>query len=224
MRRWNQFAGHGSLGGGGGGHGHEHDHTSDHSHDQGEVDGVDLFPQIAMDRVRCLNERTHGMGKSCLKPYEKRLDHRTHLLSDEDDPECIIHVPFTESIRLVGLCICGNNDDTAPKHVKVFVNREDIDFSLAEDLKADMELKDLHRDVSADIFYFPPRNGKFTTCHSLTLYVSDNYGGDSTRINFIGFRGVATKLKRQVVHAVYELYDVPESNSIDAAAAPQIGK
>ena len=58
---------------------------------------------------------------------------------------------------------------------------------------------------------------------SLTLYVSDNWGGECTRINFVGFRGVATKLKRQVVHAVYELYDVPESNALDAKAAPKMG-
>ena len=202
-RNWERFAGHS----GSGGHGHEHDHTSDHSHDQGEVDGIDLFPQIDMDKVRCLNDR-RSSGKCCLKPYAKRLDHRTYLLSEEDDPEVILHVPFTEGVRLAGICICADDNTNAPRNVKIFVNREDVDFGLAEDLKADLYLKDMHKDVSADVFYFPrtfffcfclclstyvtnsrctaANNGKFTTCHSITIYVEDNWGGDETRINYIG--------------------------------------
>jgi hypothetical protein len=150
-RNWDRFAGHS----GSGGHGHEHDHMSDHSHDQTQVDGVDLFPQIAIDKVRCANERRSGTGKFCLKPYAKRLDHRKYLISEEDDPEVILHVPFTEAVRLAGICICANDDTSAPKNVKIFVNRDDIDFGLAEDLKADLYLKDMHKDVSADVFYFP---------------------------------------------------------------------
>ena len=202
-RNWNLFAGHS----GSGGHGHDHDHTSDHSHDQGEVDGVDLFPQIDMDKVRCLNDR-RSSGKCCLKPYAKRLDHTTYLLSEEDDPEIILHIPFTEAVRLAGICICADDNTNAPRNVKIFVNRDDVDFGLAEDLKADLYLKDMHKDVSADVIYFPrtfylyvlftsnddktlllqytAKNGKFTTCHSITIYVEDNWGGDETRINYIG--------------------------------------
>lgn len=174
--------------------------------------------------MRCLNERRKDTGKFCLKPYSKRLDHRQYLLSEEDDPECILHVPFTEGVRLAGICVAAENADTAPRHLKIFVNRDDIDFGLAEDLKADMELKDMHRDVSAEVFYFPPRNGKFSTCHSLTIYVADNWGGDATRINYVGFKGVSTKLKRKVVEAVYEIRGVPETNTANATASPQVGK
>ena len=159
-RNWERFAGHS----GSGGHGHEHDHTSDHSHDQGEVDGIDLFPQIDMDKIRCLNDR-RSSGKCCLKPYAKRLDHRTYLLSEEDDPEVILHVPFTEGVRLAGICICADDNTNAPRNVKIFVNREDVDFGLAEDLKADLYLKDMHKDVSADVFYFPRR----FLCSSLSI-------------------------------------------------------
>eukprot|EP00938_MAST-03A_sp_MAST-3A-sp1_P004915 g4915.t1 len=185
-RNWERFAGHS----GSGGHGHEHDHTSDHSHDQGEVDGVDLFPQIDMDKVRCLNDR-RSSGKCCLKPYAKRLDHRTYLLSEEDDPEVILHVPFTEGVRLAGICICADDNTNAPRNVKIFVNREDVDFGLAEDLKADLYLKDMHKDVSADVFYFPR------------------------------FKGIATNLKRQVVHAVYELRSVEDvTKTFASSGAP----
>jgi len=221
MRRWNTYTGHI----GAGGHDHSHDASSDHTHDIEETEGVDLFPQIAMDKVQCLNERNTGIGKFCLKPYAKRLDHSRFLLSDEDDAECILHIPFSEAVRCTGICICADDNGTAPRIAKIFVNRNDVDFSLAEELKADMKLTDMHRDVSAEVFYFTPRSGKFTTCHSLTIYVSDNWGGDSTRINYIGFKGINTKLKRQIVHAVYEVRGCPSENqTLASSAAPQLGK
>jgi len=196
-RNWERFAGHS----GSGGHGHEHDHTSDHSHDQGEVDGIDLFPQIDMDKVRCLNDR-RSSGKCCLKPYAKRLDHRTYLLSEEDDPEVILHVPFTEGVRLAGICICADDNTNAPRNVKIFVNREDVDFGLAEDLKADLYLKDMHKDVSADVFYFPRTFFFVFVCVSLltsrTLDVPQRIMASSRRVIALQFMlkiiGVVTRL------------------------------
>ena len=53
-------------------------------------------------------------------------------------------------------------------------------------------------------------NGKFTTCHSITIYVEDNWGGDETRINYIGmllYSSLLTKLSLLLLTFPY-LYQV----------------
>lgn len=60
--------------------------------------------------VRCLNESAPGSGLSCLKPWDKRRDPQPRLESEEDDPELIIYVPFTQVRGLacgVGRCSRG---------------------------------------------------------------------------------------------------------------------
>lgn len=47
-------------------------------------------------RVRCLNESAPGSALNCLKPWDKRRDPEPFLESEEDDPELIIFVPFTQ--------------------------------------------------------------------------------------------------------------------------------
>lgn len=46
--------------------------------------------------VRCLNESVPGGALNCLKPWDKRRDPQPRLESEEDDPELIIFVPFTQ--------------------------------------------------------------------------------------------------------------------------------
>lgn len=54
--------------------------------------------------VRCLNERTPGGALNCLKAWDRRRDMEPRLESEEDDPELIIFVPFTQvhSLRRTG--------------------------------------------------------------------------------------------------------------------------
>ena len=53
--------------------------------------------------------------------------------------------------------------------------------------------------------YYFCRRDKFNTVSSVTIFVSDNYGADTTRINFIGFKGEFGKGKRRAVEAIYEV-------------------
>lgn len=46
--------------------------------------------------ARCLNESTPGGVLNCLKSWNKRRDPQPRLESEEDDPELIIFVPFTQ--------------------------------------------------------------------------------------------------------------------------------
>ena len=99
----------------------------------------------------------------------------------------------------------GGDDDCSPSNVKFMVNRDDVDFTNAADLPAaqTVELIAEHAaQVGAD---YPLKQHKFNNVTSLTIFVTDSYGGDSTRINFLGFKGTGTGIRhREVAECVYE--------------------
>lgn len=91
---------------------------------------VVLHPQ-----VRCLNEAEAGLCKHVFKPWDQRLSTEgPSLRSDEDDPELLIHVPFTGAVKLQAITVIGGPDGASPAKLKVFVNRDDLDFSTAGQL------------------------------------------------------------------------------------------
>ena len=99
---------------------------TDHSHDLGDDGGISLIESVDIESVRCLNEAVHGSCKTIIKHYEvslscPRLNTRRcpvssdpkpfppfqdrdnaepYMESNEDDVEMIMHVPFTEGVRL----------------------------------------------------------------------------------------------------------------------------
>ena len=188
------------------GHGHTHD-VYDHSHDEqlNMVGEEPLLRQIDLDHITCLNESTAGSGKNPFKPFDDRTTDEPYLESDADE-QLLLHIPFTEAVTLKSVCFVGHTDGQAPRNVKMWANREahDIDFETAEEAKADQEITQLHEDYEGTCFYFCKRN-KFNTVSSVTFFISDNYGADTTRINFIGFKGGDGKGKRRAVEAIYEV-------------------
>jgi len=124
----------------------------------------------------------------------------------------------------------GNETDatSAPFTCKVFANRTDLDFDTARDLEADATIELLppehlvevqtSDEVGGGTLDFPLRPAsKFKMCTSITIFFGDNYaqkmaeagGGDEcdgipTEINYIGFKGTGTSVKRVAVECVYE--------------------
>jgi hypothetical protein len=69
----------------------------------------------------------------------------------------------------------------------VFGNRDDVHFDNADDL-APLQEFSLHPDPAGELDY-PTKASKFQNLHSLTIYVKDNHGGDTTKIHYIGLSG-----------------------------------
>lgn len=90
-------------------------------------------------------------------------------------------------MKLYSILIRTSSDSDAPRTIKLFKNREDIDFSIAEDLKADESLE--HNNSTSDIMEYPLKRAIFSNVRSITLFILDNYGDDVTRISYIGLRG-----------------------------------
>ncbi|RQM19756.1 hypothetical protein B5M09_002198 [Aphanomyces astaci] len=188
-----------------GDHDHSHDHA--HSHEVEDAEGDSLFQYIDTSKVRVLNaldedHRTHPFKSAALK---KSKD--TFLESNEDDPELILYIPFTEAVSIKSICISGGEDGLHPKSVKLFSNREDIDFSNATELPPLQKL-DLVEDSDAHINY---------PLH-ITLFFDASFGGDQTRVYYIGLKGESKKWRHGVVECVYESRPQFSDHKIPGAA------
>ncbi|XP_020528853.1 PITH domain-containing protein 1 isoform X4 [Amborella trichopoda] len=160
-----------------------HDHSCE-DHDCGSQ--WSLYKHIDIPKVSALNEATAGSVKSIFKAWELRLDtSKGFLESNEGDPELLIFIPF--------------------------INRDNIDFSDAQDMTPLQEWE-LAENLQGMLEY-QTRYSRFQSVGSLTLHFPDNFGGDSTQIYYIGLRGEATQLKRDVVATiVYEVMPNPSDH------------
>jgi hypothetical protein len=139
------------------GHSHDHEHAGDDL-------GLSLRKFVDVDRVTCLNEDVEGSARAVLgKFHEERMSSRPVLLSPPGDPELLLHVPFTEAVTVQSITVRNNHraadgavadvgDDARneaavpppsqqPRRIKMFVDRDTMDFDDARDLDAEQELE-----------------------------------------------------------------------------------
>jgi len=222
------------------------DHCTGHSHDHGDHSSGDdlgrsLRPQIDLDGVRCLNEEIPNSGRQVLKFHEDRLTMIPYLKSQEDDPELLLYIPFTEAVIVQSISIqsldSGNprGQETVivdgavagPRMVKLFVDRDDLDFETARELQPQMQLELVpahHHVEDGTIDYQLRPAGRFQGISSLTIFVVNNYSGNdddeddelpaSTIISYVGVKGRGTNQKRAAVEAIYEVKPMPEGNKM----------
>ncbi|CAK9312471.1 unnamed protein product [Citrullus colocynthis] len=184
----------------------DHDCSSDWS----------LYKHIDLPRVSALNEATPGSVKSVFKAWEHRLNSSgDHLESNEGDPELLVFIPFTSDVKIKSISIIGGGDSTSPSKMRAFINREGIDFSDAQSMQAVQEW-DLAENLQG-VLEYQTRYSKFQGVANITLHFPDNYGGDTTQIHYIGLKGEATQLKRDVVATiVYEILPNPSDHKTRA--------
>ncbi|XP_055960259.1 uncharacterized protein LOC126662573 isoform X2 [Mercurialis annua] len=171
-----------------------------------------LYKYIDLPKVSALNEAVPGSVKSVFKAWEQRLDFSgEHLVSNDGDPELLLYIPFSPDVKIKSIAIVGGPDGTSPSKMRAFVNRESIDFSDAQTMQAIQEW-DLVENFQG-VLEYQTRYAKFQGVSSITLHFPESFGGDTSRIHYIGFKGEATQLKRDVVSTiVYELRPNPSEH------------
>jgi len=204
---------------------------SGHSHDDQTDDlGLSLRTCVDLDRVVCLNEEVPGSGRAVIKLHEDRLTNVPSLQSPPEDPELLLTIPFTEAVTIQSITLrCGSSRGTAaPRHLKLFSNREDLDFETAREMEAQQELELLPPEhFSEGTIDYPCRPaGRFQNITCLTIFVRDNYdetGESPTEISYVGMKGKGTKVKRAAVETVYEAQGMPKDHKVpDLQGAPSI--
>jgi hypothetical protein len=199
------------------GHSHDHDHG-----DSEDGLGLSVRPYVDFTKVQCFNEDVAGSGKAVIKLYEDRHSEVPSLLSPAGDPELLLIIPFTEAVTIQAIAIrssSSRSDAAAPRKVRLFTNREDLDFETARELPAQQELELLppNHFVEGTIDYPMRPAGRFQNISSISIYIVNNYDEDEdapTEITFIGLKGKGTNMKRRAVETVYEAQGMPKDHKV----------
>ncbi|GAW82265.1 hypothetical protein, conserved [Plasmodium gonderi] len=162
--------------------------------------GEFLLKYMDIEKVTALNEKVLGSCRKILKPYDSRLSPEN--CESDADSELIINIPFTSQCKIVSLFLIGGEDGSYPRKLKIFSNREDIDFENVNDFKCVQELE-LSEDYHGSVEY-PLKVTSLFNVSYLTLYFYENYGAETTKIFYIGLKGIGTNYTRKAVETVYE--------------------
>ena len=125
-------------------------------------------------------------------------------------------IRFAGQVKLQSILIRTSDDSSAPKTLKLFINRENLDFDTAGEAEATERLE-LAQD-SRVLEYLVKRN-RFTMTRSLTLFFEDNWGAETTRISYLGFKGEFMPLSKEPVSVLYE----SAANPADHKRVPVVG-
>lgn len=190
---------------------HHHDHGGhcqgehDHSNDITPAVQTLLYSQIQFDSITTLNEATPKSGAAIVqKSWTERLNDQPELESDADE-QLLMHIPFTGQVKVHSVLIWTAPTPSAPKSLKLFKNREDLDFSTASELTATQKLDVPQPVPGADIFEIPLNRAHWNATTSITLFFEDNWGDEEvTRVGYIGFKGQHMALNREPINFLYE--------------------
>lgn len=147
----------------------------------------------------------HAMA--AFKPHALRLDEEPSIISDSD-AEVIIVARFISPCHIRKfMVIGGSTQEHHPKQMKVFVNREGIDFTNVQDFQATQVFDlNVNEPGTMELNVFNPNS--FNNITTLTFYFPVNMSEEedvSTVIKYIGMQGEHTHYRREPVHADYEL-------------------
>jgi hypothetical protein len=118
------------------------------------------------------------------------------------DRQLLLFIPFTANVVLRGISLIGGDDEMAPRRMKVFLNKDDIDFDNVDQLSPaqEWELTNSNEEI-----LYSTRVSKFSRVHQLIVYITDNYGADRTRLYYMKLTGdFKGPLREPILNAVYE--------------------
>ncbi|KAF2083386.1 DUF1000-domain-containing protein, partial [Saccharata proteae CBS 121410] len=203
--------------------GHGHDHVHDHSDDITPAHQSLLYQQIDFASVTTLNEAVPSSGSAILqKPWSERFAPTPELESDADE-QLLMHVPFAGQVRLHSILLRTSNTASAPKTLKLYLNRDDLDFGTASDLQPTQTLELAQ---TAEVQEHPVKRALFNTTRHLTLFFEDNFGDgeeDVTRVSWIAFKGEFMRLSKEPVNFLYEAAANPGDHKIKGTESLGMG-
>lgn len=126
-------------------------------------------------------------------------------------------------MKLHSILIRTSQSASAPKTLKVFQNRDDIDFSAAEDGTPDQEFE---LSQTSEVQDLQVKRAKFGKVQRLTLFVPDNFGDgeeDVTRVSYLGFKGEWMQLGRAPANILYEAAANPSDHKLKGTSVNQMG-
>jgi len=110
--------------------------------------------------------------------------------------------------------------------MKVWINREDVDFDVVESMEPVQEWPLVEENPDHDVVEYPTRMAKFNNVRSVTLFFPGNFGGDEeTVLTYLGFKGEFEELKQDPIVTLYELNANPADHpQVTAKEFSQFGR
>lgn len=150
---------------------------------------------INQDGIECLNEdQNHPAANLFRGGDDCFLQNDTSV-----DQQLLIKVPLRQPVKLNGLRIVGKDADTAPKEVKVFVNKPHIGFQEAEDEEPtqafELDPKECNIGLGCDSQHIIPlKFVKFQNVTHITVFVAENNGdNEATKMRALELYGIAAE-------------------------------
>ncbi|KAI1210470.1 PITH domain-containing protein [Annulohypoxylon truncatum] len=207
-----------------GGHGHDHDHEHDHTDDITPALQYSLYQHIDFDGINTMNEAQVDSGKAVVKKtWAERLEAEPELESDADE-QILMTIPFTGQVKLHSILLRTSASDSAPRSLKLFINRDSLDFDMAEELPPTQTLE---LSQTSEVQELPVKRALFSKVRHLTLFFEDNFGDgeeDVTRISYIGFKGEWMQLGRAPAQILYEAAPNPNDHAVKGTGVNRMGE
>ncbi|PPD86279.1 hypothetical protein GOBAR_DD16785 [Gossypium barbadense] len=176
---------------------------------EGDPELLVYIPKAAAESWRTLNM---SLGCDWEVSYPLKGPHMGPDVVDEGPGA---FAKFTSDVKIKSISVVGGADGTSPSKLRVFINREGIDFSDAQSMQPVQEWE-LVENLQG-VLEYQTRYSKFQSVANITLHFPESFGGDTTQIHYIGFKGEATQLKRDVVATiVYEITPNPSDHKTRA--------
>lgn len=160
-----------------------------------------------------------------LYPYHNSLSAHPHHI-----PSLCFHFPlltyvrsFTAQVKLHSVLLRTSATDAAPRTLKLFLNRADLDFEMAEELEPTQTLELAQ---TADVQEVPVKRALFARVQRLALFFEDNFGDgdeDVTRLTYLGFKGEWTALGRAPSQILYEAAPNPNDHALKGTGVNALG-
>ncbi|CAJ0559505.1 unnamed protein product, partial [Mesorhabditis spiculigera] len=182
---------------------HDHDSHVCEAHEEDALNFGRLSLNSMIDHAKLVtyNESVEGSGAKVFRADKNGTDRDAFVTSDADE-ELLFIVPFSGRTKVTGIAVGSQADSSSPAKIRLFANKPNMTFDDCR-LQPDQELE-LQKDPKGDLFH-SMKATKFGALTHLVIHVAENFGSDSTRINYIELRGEKIgEIKDQVVIAVYE--------------------
>ncbi|KAH9939468.1 galactose-binding domain-like protein [Amylocystis lapponica] len=186
---------------------------SSHNSVSSQLAGSDvgnLYGAIDKTNVHGLNLTVPEDAQAVIKPWDERDDISKFAESGVDD-QIIIHVPFTQNVRVKSVLLKLGRGEVAPRRLRIYANHPNIvDFAEAEDVPPHLNISLLEGEIG--VTEYPMRTATFANIHSLSLFFSEAAGGESLTIYYIGFKGDSRAQRKEASQKL----EVPAANAADA--------
>lgn len=179
--------------------------------DAAHLSDTPVLLAIDLPNLSCLNEAVVDSARGLFRAHCSSASKEHFCDSHGSDPELLLDIPFTEQVQLRSICV-SSAEGGCPASVSLFVNAAGLNFSDAAERAPAQEVPLAGHDEAGAVFY-PLRAARFNNVSSLQLLFKGRRGTPAgedaegpVRLFFVGLKGEASGLRRQVVRdAVYEV-------------------